>query len=1021
MRLRLMLVAALFLSALPAATLTTRPVQALSRCDWAQFVADVTIPDGTKLSAGQNFTKTWRIRNIGTCTWTTSYTLVFSSGSQMGGASPSSLPNTVAPGQTVDVTLSLTAPGTPGNYRGYWLFKNSSGTSFGIGSAGDKSWWVDINVTGGSTPPAAAYDFAANVCSAGWYSSQGSLPCSGNDGDPAGFVIKVGQPTLESGATDPGVALLTNPQNVFNGDIHGTYPPFHVEAGDRFQANIACSQAATNCDVTFRLDYQVAGDTIGTLWSARERYDGLVARADADLSSLAGQDVRFILTVLATDSANGDRAMWVNPVITRSGSTVPTPGARKFDFGTATSPVASGYVRVTESTAYVAGAYGWTTASNAQSLDRRSQADPLKRDFVMSGTAAPTFRVDLPNGNYAVTVTQGDNDAVHDNMVVKANGRVVLPDVDTAAGAFSVQTFTVAVTSASLTFQFLDAGGTDSLWVVNGISIAPSSQPPSACDRAQFVSDVTVRDGTTFAPGALFTKTWRLKNIGSCTWTTSYALVFDTGEKMAGPDLVNLPQNVPPGQMVDITVNLTAPSTAGSYRGYWKFQNADGVRFGLGTDASKSWWVDIKVSGSVVNPAGCDRAQFVSDVTIPDGSTYAPGAFITKTWRLKNIGTCTWNRSYSMVFSSGERMSAPSVVSVPRDVAPGTTVDMTVSLIAPSSAASYRGYWMFQNPNGVRFGLGADGSKSWWIDIKVSGSPVTPVPGLTVRGHVHRADGSPLSGVAIYRSFAVYSGEIVATTDASGYFETGFAFIPGDEQVRVWPSAPGYTFDPESVYWRHYHGVENLTFDFTAYLGGSPTPTAFITTTPAVGPTVTETPIATGTPVLTDTPTPFPTFTPTPTATSSGGNTSDWILYQNTAYGFSFRYPPGSTLDSQADNGGRIYLPVAPGTNLVKKVLDLSVVEGVSPCKSPQTNPTVHSEAVNFNGIQFLKETWLEAITSHLIAYTAYSTAKGNACISFTFWLWSVVPEVMETPPPRYDPVVESAVFSAILSTYTNP
>ena len=126
----------------------------------------------------------------------------------------------------------------------------------------------------------------------------------------------------------------------------------------------------------------------------------------------------------------------------------------------------------------------------------------------------------------------GDEDAAHDNMVVKANGKVMVGDVDTAAGAYAVNTFIVTVGSGILNIQFLDPGGMDSIWVVNAISVAASSRPPSACDRAQFIADVTVPDGTVYAPGAGFLKTWRLKNVGTCTWSTFYAMVFESGNKL---------------------------------------------------------------------------------------------------------------------------------------------------------------------------------------------------------------------------------------------------------------------------------------------------------------------------------------------------------------------------------------------------------------------------------------------------------------------------------------------------------
>ncbi len=105
------------------------------------------------------------------------------------------------------------------------------------------------------------------------------------------------------------------------------------------------------------------------------------------------------------------------------------------------------------------------------------------------------------------------------------------------------------------------------------------------CDWAQFIADVTVPDGTTYAPGAAFRKTWRLRNIGHCTWTSSYALVFDSGEKMGAPTAVNFPANVAPGQTVDLSLDLTAPSSAGHYFGYWKLRNSSNTIFGIGSTA----------------------------------------------------------------------------------------------------------------------------------------------------------------------------------------------------------------------------------------------------------------------------------------------------------------------------------------------------------------------------------------------------------------------------------------------------
>ncbi|MEW6241651.1 MAG: NBR1-Ig-like domain-containing protein, partial [Chloroflexota bacterium] len=81
----------------------------------------------------------------------------------------------------------------------------------------------------------------------------------------------------------------------------------------------------------------------------------------------------------------------------------------------------------------------------------------------------------------------------------------------------------------------------------------------SYCDWVQYVMDVTVPDGTILAPNTPFTKTWRLKNIGTCTWTTAYALVYGYGDMMSAPPVVYLPHDVPPGATVDVSVQMTTP------------------------------------------------------------------------------------------------------------------------------------------------------------------------------------------------------------------------------------------------------------------------------------------------------------------------------------------------------------------------------------------------------------------------------------------------------------------------------
>lgn len=131
------------------------------------------------------------------------------------------------------------------------------------------------------------------------------------------------------------------------------------------------------------------------------------------------------------------------------------------------------------------------------------------------------------------------------------------------------------------------------------IAEAAASPTPSCSDRVAFVRDVTVPDGAKIAPGKTFTKTWRLRNDGACTWGSGYALVFDSGDQMSGPDVAPLSREVPPNGFIDISATLTAPWQKGAFEGFWKLRSASGRTFGIG---QRPFWVKIVVPTSATPP-----------------------------------------------------------------------------------------------------------------------------------------------------------------------------------------------------------------------------------------------------------------------------------------------------------------------------------------------------------------------------------------------------------------------------------
>ncbi|NPV55547.1 MAG: hypothetical protein HPY76_02580 [Anaerolineae bacterium] len=289
-------------------------------CNQVQFVADVTVPDGTTFAPNAAFTKSWRLKNAGTCAWTTDYALVYVSGAKMNAPDVIGMGTVVNPGQTVDLSVSLTAPSETGSYRGNWQLRSSTGVLFGWGIHADKAFWVDIKVVKGSPTliPGDEFDLVANYCSAEWRSTAGTLACpSGGQNFTNGSITYASAPKLEGGYQDDEPALITIPSNGAGGFIQGTYPEISIQSGDTFSALVGCLDGSPACNIMFQLNYSADGGPVQNLGSWTEVSEGKYTHINVNLSSLAGKDVALMLVVQNNGASTEDRAFWLSPRINR--------------------------------------------------------------------------------------------------------------------------------------------------------------------------------------------------------------------------------------------------------------------------------------------------------------------------------------------------------------------------------------------------------------------------------------------------------------------------------------------------------------------------------------------------------------------------------------------------------------------------------------------------------------------------------------------------------------------------------
>jgi Ig-like domain-containing protein len=949
---------------------------ATTLCDSAQYISDLTVPDGAAFAPGATFTKTWRLMNSGTCTWSTSYNLVWVGGDPIGTPISVKLPLDVPPGQMVDLSVSLTAPMSSGHYKGLWKISNTSGVQFGIGELASDAFWVDINVIEVS---AVIYDFVANAPYAQWKSGAGVLPFPGTSGDSRGYSYQVNNPHLEDDSFDSAPGLLTVPQNKYNGYIQATYPEFQIQSGDKLQTLVNCEFSATGCYVTFRIDYLTSTGAQKPLWSWKEAHDKRFYRANLDLNSLAGQKVRFVFMLLSTGLASGDRAIWGSPRIVRTGPTQPpappstltplpqlTPTATPFNQPPPTiapsgcdkaSFVAD--VTVPDGTIFSpdaaftktwrlknAGTCTWTTAYKFLFYSGEQMSAPTSINIPWN--VSPGQTVDLTVNMVAPTRA----DKYRGFWILSnAGGQFFGIGADAAqpiwveinvAGASPIGTgydFTSNVCSAE--------------WK-SGAGILPC--PGTNGNANGFIIKLDapkLEDGSTGAPGLLTVPQNRFNGYIQGFYPTFTVQPGDKFQTSVGCEF---------GAACSLTYRLDYMTATGFIGTFWTWREQnEGKYYTANIDLtplagrSVRFILTILATGSATN----DRALWGSPRIVRVGG--APPT-ITPVPPTDNWLTYT-NSTYGFKFKyppGSERFfETNNSILIRMPITPGTNL-----------MEKYLQMSVNENVNPCQSPL-SDTSRpgSPTETVVFNGIPFfKQIGGDAGAGNFHE-----WVGYSTLKNNACISMDFVLHSLGAGAFE---------------PPVPEFDKAAESAVFAQV---------MSTFVWLSPT------STPTPAP-----------------PTATPTFTPTVTPTPTSP-TGDWLGYTNSYYGFQFLYPPRLEDHPSPDpNYTRIDLPFAQGTNLREKYLEVFVTENASTCLSPfPVNPIHPPQPITINGIPFLKQTESDAGVGHVHQWVAYSTRRDNVCVSLNFMLHWLQPGNYATPPPVFDFAYESAVFDLIVSTFT--
>jgi hypothetical protein len=213
-------------------------------------------------------------------------------------------------------------------------------------------------------------------------------------------------------------------------------------------------------------------------------------------------------------------------------------------------------------------------------------------------------------------------------IVVGCRGKV---DAEASATAEFLETAAAALTEVAQVTPTAQPTWTASPTATDFLEISPSpaattkvpffAQPTSpgsvSCNDASFITDVSIPDNTELDPGEEFTKTWRLRNDGTCGWTSEYSVAFVSGNELSGKT-TSLPGSVAVNQNLDFSIKMKAPLTAGEYKSYWTIRNENGVSFG------DLFYVQIVVSSSATETFTPGPTETTVETETPQSATPSP-------------------------------------------------------------------------------------------------------------------------------------------------------------------------------------------------------------------------------------------------------------------------------------------------------------------------------------------------------------------------------------------------------------
>lgn len=124
----------------------------------------------------------------------------------------------------------------------------------------------------------------------------------------------------------------------------------------------------------------------------------------------------------------------------------------------------------------------------------------------------------------------------------------------------------------------------------------------------------------------------------------------------------------------------------------------------------------------------CLLVGVIRNNNFPNGIELSKNDIFETYWEVTNIGSCTWDKDFSLILTSGDPITTMESIPIGQSISPGGKAQVYIRMMAGDQAGTYTSYWKVRSSTGQVFGGGSQGDGAFPISMTVLAPANVPLP-----------------------------------------------------------------------------------------------------------------------------------------------------------------------------------------------------------------------------------------------------------------------------------------------------